>query len=100
MTVAAVENQPVGVIQAVEDFISGLWVHPTCHRRGIGTQLLRAGEDELRKMGRTKVWLPCSCWNSVAPQFYRNRGYEEARMDVEVLPCGIEDKMIIFEKML
>ena len=100
MTVAAIADQPVGLVQPEKDSISGLWVHPKFHRRGIGSHLLRSGEDEIRKMGYQRVHLCCGYWNSVAPEFYRSQGYKQVGVEKEVLPSGIEQKLIVFERML
>ena len=98
--VAVVDDQLIGLIGASDDHVGGLWIHPRCHRRGIGTMFMRDAEAEARKQGHGRVWLECSEYNAGAPAFYRAIGYRQTGERVEMLSTGIEERLTIFEKPL
>ncbi|NKB71478.1 MAG: GNAT family N-acetyltransferase [Candidatus Latescibacteria bacterium] len=98
MIVATVCGKPVGLVEPVDDHISGLWIHPHYHRQGIGTQLLQAGEEVVRQHGHSKVWLMVSCFNAGAPMFYRALGYHKVGVETEILSTGIEEDLTRFER--
>ena len=60
--------------------INVIWVSDEARSRGIGSNLLRAGEDIARQQGANYASLDTFDWQ--AADFYRKHGYEEfARLD-------------------
>ena len=57
-------------------WIYHLAVAPECRRRGFATQLMRAAEDGLRRLGCSKVNLQVRATNQEVVAFYRSVGYE------------------------
>lgn len=101
MTVAAaVDLGVVGVVQPMHDEINGLWVEPAAQGRGIGTALLRHGEQVIAAAGSRRVWLNCSGFNPRACQFYRAQGYRETGRRTHVRPDGVVEEMITYERLL
>ncbi|NKB68482.1 MAG: GNAT family N-acetyltransferase [Candidatus Latescibacteria bacterium] len=100
MIVAMMDDKPVGLIEPVDDHISGLWIHPHYHRKGIGTKLLRAGEEVVQQHGHSKVWLMVSCFNAGAPAFYKELGYREVGVETEVLSTGVKEQLTRLEREL
>ncbi|MGE4351628.1 MAG: GNAT family N-acetyltransferase [Bdellovibrionales bacterium] len=57
-----------------------LWVDEALRGQGVGTSLMKAGEDEARARGCHSVWVETESFRT--PAFYAKRGYTEfARMD-------------------
>jgi ribosomal protein S18 acetylase RimI-like enzyme len=59
--------------------VSDLLVSPLWRRRGIGTLLLRAAEEEIRRRGGTECTLDVDGSNLGALELYRRNGYETFR---------------------
>lgn len=55
--------------------VRGLWVDDSLRGEGIGTELLRAIEQEARKRGASKAMLYTYSWQAEA--FYERHGYRE-----------------------
>jgi ribosomal protein S18 acetylase RimI-like enzyme len=55
-------------------FVQTLWVREDLRRRGLGSRLLRAAEQEAERRGCVKMELETH--NYQAPDFYRRLGYE------------------------
>jgi len=55
-------------------YISSLWGHKELRGEGVGTQLLRAAEQEARARGSQQIVL--DSYNFQAPGFYQKLGYE------------------------
>ncbi|MGJ8624044.1 MAG: GNAT family N-acetyltransferase [Yoonia sp.] len=55
--------------------VRGLWVDHDLRGKGVGSDLLKAIEDEARERGATKAMLFTLAWQ--AESFYRSHGYEE-----------------------
>ena len=80
LLVGEVEGTLVGAVIAGFDGVRG-WVYhlaiaPEYRRRGFATQLVRAAEDGLRRLGCPKVNLQVRAVNHEVVAFYRSIGYE------------------------
>lgn len=93
-------NVIVGLVQPKEAEINGLWVHPSHQRRGAGTQLLRFGENLIRRAGHKTAWLTCSAWNADALAFYRRMGYTETIRERYFHASGVELEDVRMERKL
>lgn len=70
--VAEANEKLVGFCSYKDDEIVGLYVDPTAARRGIGTQLLLAAEDEIATLSPTSIRLKAALSALV---FYQSNGY-------------------------
>jgi putative acetyltransferase len=68
------------------DEVRAVYVHPRFIRRGVGSLLLRAAEDEARARRVEALRLNASL---TAVPFYRSQGYEERRAGWHPLPSGV-----------
>ncbi len=80
LLVGKVEGTLVGAVIAGFDGVRG-WIYhlaiaPEYRRRGFATQLVRAAEDGLRRLGCPKVNLQVRAVNHEVVAFYRSIGYE------------------------
>jgi len=80
LLVGEVEGTLVGAMIAGSDGVRG-WIYhlaiaPEYRRRGFATQLVRAAEDGLRRLGCPKVNLQVRAVNHEVVAFYRSIGYE------------------------
>jgi ribosomal protein S18 acetylase RimI-like enzyme len=80
LLVGTVEDTAVGAVMAGFDGVRG-WIYhlavaPEWRRRGFATQLVRAAEAGLRRLGCPKVNLQVRATNSAVVAFYRSLGYE------------------------
>ena len=78
--VGKVDGTLVGAVIAGFDGVRG-WIYhlaiaPEYRRRGFATQLVRAAEDGLRRLGCPKVNLQVRAVNHEVVAFYRSIGYE------------------------
>ena len=79
LLVAVLDDVLVGAVMAGFDGVRG-WIYhlavaPELRRRGIATQLVRAVESGLRKLGCAKVNLQVRATNAEVVAFYQNLGY-------------------------
>jgi [ribosomal protein S18]-alanine N-acetyltransferase len=56
-------------------YIQSLFVHPEMRRKGIGSSLLQFGENRIFRE-TPNVFICVSSFNSIAQEFYLNKGYE------------------------
>jgi ribosomal protein S18 acetylase RimI-like enzyme len=75
--------------------IEYFWVHEALRRRGLGTRLLTAAENEARRRGCTKIVLDTHSFQ--APRFYRALGYQDVGTSHDI-PMGFSETH--FEKTL
>jgi putative acetyltransferase len=68
-----------------EDQVQAVYVHPRFIRRGVGSLLLRAAEEEAQARGVEVLRLTASL---TAVPFYRSQGYEERGAVWHPLPSG------------
>jgi ribosomal protein S18 acetylase RimI-like enzyme len=79
LLVAVLDRTLVGAVMAGYDGVRG-WIYhlavaPESRRRGVATQLVRAAEDGLRKLGCPKVNLQVRASNGEVVAFYRSLGF-------------------------
>jgi ribosomal protein S18 acetylase RimI-like enzyme len=89
-----------GLVQPTLDEINGLWIHPDCQGQGIGSRLLRYGEDIILDRGYARSWLTCSTYNTRALDFYRRRGYTVFHSSSKLHDCGVDEKSFGMERTL
>lgn len=86
------DNELIGTVMVGHDGHRGwvyyLAVEKTHQREGIGSELMRAAEEWLRKMGAVKVQLMVRSENESLLNFYGGVGYEIS--DVKVLSRWLE----------
>ncbi|PYN91596.1 MAG: GNAT family acetyltransferase [Candidatus Rokuibacteriota bacterium] len=80
LLVGEVDHTLVGAVIAGFDGVRG-WIYhlavaPEYRRRGLATELVRAAEDGLRRLGCPKVNLQVRAANHEVVAFYRSVGYE------------------------
>jgi len=79
LLVGVLDEALVGAVMAGFDGVRGWMYHlavaPESRRRGIATQLVRAAEAGLRKLGCAKVNIQVRATNSEIVAFYRSLGY-------------------------
>ena len=56
-------------------YVDSLWVHPSLRRKGLGTALMKAAEQEARKRGSKTIYLWTQSFD--APRFYEKQGYRQ-----------------------
>lgn len=95
MTVAELDGLVQGLVQPAEDEVNGLWVHPEVHGLGLGSRLLAAAEEQIRRGGHRRAWLTCSCYNPGARGFYAARGYRELRRHTEQFGSVQEEVLVL-----
>ncbi len=89
-----------GLVQPTLDEIDGLWIHPDYQGLGIGSALLRHGEEQIRAAGYARSWLSCSAFNTRALGFYQSRGYRVFRSSQHLHECGVDEESFGMERML
>ena len=72
--------------EKLDEEITDLWVDPVLQRRGIGTALLAAIEDEMRRSNVETADLQTHARNAPALAFFRNRGYSVNWLSVAYSP--------------
>jgi ribosomal protein S18 acetylase RimI-like enzyme len=81
-----VDGALVGVIVATHDtrkgWVNRLAIDPDHRRRGLGTLLLRAAEEELRRLGMRIIATLAEDWNDASLALLQKEGY---RLDREIL---------------
>jgi ribosomal protein S18 acetylase RimI-like enzyme len=80
LLVAIAGERLAGAVMAGFDGVRG-WIHhlavsPDERRRGLGTRLVRAAEEGLRRLGCPKVNLQVRATNAAVVAFYRRLGYD------------------------
>ncbi|MBI4407947.1 MAG: GNAT family N-acetyltransferase [Candidatus Kerfeldbacteria bacterium] len=77
MFVAINAEQIVGTISLIKDTIFTVFVDPTRHHQGIGTQLMKYIEGVAKQDGYSSVVVPASV---TAHDWYKNLGYQDVKM--------------------
>ncbi|AQS59999.1 N-acetyltransferase [Desulforamulus ferrireducens] len=68
--VKEIDGQIVGFISLIEDYIGGLFVHPNCQGKGVGTELINKA-----KSLRPKLTVEVYQENTKAQRFYGKCGF-------------------------
>ena len=77
--VAVCDVKILGVTMTNQEWLSDLWVLREHRRQGIGSGLLAKGESEIAGRGHGTCRLRVVKSNTVAVQFYGNRGWQITR---------------------
>jgi GNAT superfamily N-acetyltransferase len=72
--VAVVGHEVIGVVRGIENRLINLFVDGSCHRQGIGTDLVKRFERACREAGYPDVKLRASLY---AAPFYEALGYKK-----------------------
>lgn len=88
--------------EKLDEEITDLWVDPVLQRRGVGTALLAAIEDEMRRSNVETADLQTHARNAPALAFFRNRGYSvnwlsvaySPKLDRDVESVGLRRQLI------
>jgi len=72
--------------ERMDEEITDLWVDPAMQRRGVGTALLAAIEDEMRRSGFETADLQTHARNAPALAFFRKHGYAVNWLSVTYSP--------------
>ncbi len=82
--IAVDDGDPVGMLFAKcrtdseeAAFIGGMWVHPGCRRRGVGSQLLERAIGFLQLSGQQRVALWVTAANADVLRFYQEAGFRQ-----------------------
>ena len=82
--IAVAEGDAIGMIFAKcgtasqeAAFIGGMWVHPGCRRRGVGSRLLERAITFLRLSGQQRVALWVTAANADVLRFYEEAGFRQ-----------------------
>jgi ribosomal protein S18 acetylase RimI-like enzyme len=100
MTVLEQDGAIIGLVQPMGSEINGLWVDPKYQGTGVGTLLLRSGEEIIERAGHKTAWLVCSAWNPKALEFYQRRRYIETGREHGTHACGVSYEAIRMERLL
>lgn len=86
MFVAKSDDTYLGAVMTADDGRCGwiylLGVHPEHEGKGVGTALMKAGEEWLRKRGQELVFLMVRDGNEQVMDFYIALGYEKRNVQV------------------
>lgn len=88
--------------EKMDEEITDLWVDPAMQRRGVGTALLAAIEDELRRSAFETAELQTHARNTPALAFFRRHGYSvnwlsvtySPRLDRDVESVGMRRQLV------
>ncbi|WP_322881248.1 GNAT family N-acetyltransferase [Pandoraea sputorum] len=73
----ASDDEVVGMVHVVGDFIDALHVTPSQQRRGVGALLLAHAESKMRSLGHPLARLETDTFNVQSRTFYVRNGYRE-----------------------
>lgn len=74
--VAEVQGRVAGFVVLEGNEVRAIYVDPPAQGAGVGTELMQAAEDELRRAGHTESFLWTFEANGLARAFYEGRGWE------------------------
>lgn len=68
----------LGFVVVKRDELEQVYVDRTARGTGVAAQLLRRGEDEVRRAGHSRAWLAVVAGNTRARAFYERQGWRDA----------------------
>lgn len=77
--VAVAENNLLGWMLTKDDWLDDLWIASLFRRQGVGSALLRHGEQQIAARGISTAYLSVIASNLSAIAFYEKRGWERLR---------------------
>lgn len=83
-----------------EAHIVNIAVHPNYRRQGIGTKLVMALFDEIRKKGIERITLEVRASNIIAQQFYKKFDFQEIAIQEKYYRDTHEDALIMWKDRL
>jgi GNAT superfamily N-acetyltransferase len=72
------DGQILGFVVVKDDELEQVYVDRAARGTGVAAQLLRTGEDEVRRAGHTRAWLAVVAGNARARAFYSRQGWRDA----------------------
>jgi GNAT superfamily N-acetyltransferase len=72
------DGQVLGFVVVKLDELEQVYVDRAARGTGVAAQLLRTGEDEVRRAGHTRAWLAVVAGNARARAFYERHGWRDA----------------------
>ncbi len=94
MTVADMSGVIAGVVTVTGNEVGLLWVGPTHRKSGIGGALMEHAEHAIAAEGYKEVCLNCFSDNGRAMDFYRTRGYDTVRREMNEDASVMQDVMV------
>ncbi len=76
------DDGPLAGRREREPFLEDVYVHPAARRKGIGTMLMNAAEEVIRKGGYDRAGLVVSINNPQVETMHEERGYREAELGI------------------
>lgn len=88
ITVIEESGQPVGwaAREALDEKITDFWIEPGHQRRGLGSELLKAVEEEVEQYGFDEIRLETHAHNTDAVGFFEKNGYRVNWLSVAYAP--------------
>ena len=75
---ASATGEILGFVVVKHDELEQVYVDRTARGTGVAAQLLRRGEDEVRRGGHSRAWLAVVAGNTRARAFYERQGWRDA----------------------
>lgn len=94
MTVAEKNGVIAGVVTVTGNEVGLLWVGPAHRKSGIGGALMEHAEHAIAAEGFTEVCLNCFSDNGRAMDFYRIRGFDTVRSEMNEDASVMQDVMV------
>ena len=98
--VAEISDVVVGFVAVGNDELQAIYVHPDHWGMGIGRALMRAGEDRLRELGSSSVFLWVFEDNPQARRFYEAAGWSTDGKTKDAELFGMSAPVVRYDKQL
>jgi GNAT superfamily N-acetyltransferase len=72
------DGRVLGFVVVKDDELEQVYVERSARGTGVAGQLLRRGEEEIRRAGHTRAWLAVVAGNARARAFYARHGWRDA----------------------
>lgn len=88
--------------EALDEQITDFWIDPDHQRRGLGSELLQAVEEEVRQHGFDEIKLETHAHNTDAVSFFEKNGYRvnwlsiayAPKLDQDVQSVGMSKQLV------